>query len=81
MYETVIWATDGSDGADLALEVVRAGHPTWLSGKVKGEIPIDIEGRRARVAGPVLWFIANHVLTLRTPIGRKAHSRPRDGCQ
>jgi putative flavoprotein involved in K+ transport len=69
----------GQSGADLALEVVRAGHPTWLSGKVKGEIPIDIEGRRARVAGPVLWFIANHVLTLRTPIGRKAQPAIRAG--
>jgi putative flavoprotein involved in K+ transport len=57
-------------GPDIALEVAAA-HPTTLSGPYRGEIPIDIEGRPARVILRILWFVANHVLTVRTPLGRK----------
>jgi putative flavoprotein involved in K+ transport len=60
-------------GADIALELAPH-HPTVLSGPVRGEVPFDIEGRFARVAIRVLWFLANHVLTMRTPLGR--HMRP-----
>jgi putative flavoprotein involved in K+ transport len=63
-------------GADVALEVA-ADHPTVLSGRINGELPFDIEGPAARVALPVLWRIANHVLTMRTPIGRKARVKVR----
>jgi len=66
-------------GADLALEAATAGHQTWLSGPVKGEIPVPLESRRSRMVVPVLWFIANHVLTLSTPIGRRAQGQIRKG--
>jgi len=66
-------------GSDIAYEVARAGHPTILSGKVHGEIPVRIESRKARYGFPLLWFLANHVLTLRTPIGRKMRSEVRGG--
>ena len=57
-------------GADIALEAA-AGHATILSGRFHGEVPFDIEGPVARRVLPVLWFAANHVLTMRTPLGRK----------
>ena len=60
-------------------ECAQAGHETWLSGTVKGEIPFDIESRRARLAVPVLFFIATHVLTERTPVGRAVRPRIRAG--
>lgn len=63
-------------GGDIALEVAST-HPTVLSGPVRGEIPFRIDGRAARAVLPVLWFVANHVLTMRTPIGRKARARVR----
>jgi putative flavoprotein involved in K+ transport len=66
-------------GADLALESARSGHETWLSGPVKGEIPVPLGSLRARLMAPLLWFLANHVLTERTPVGRKARSRVRAG--
>jgi putative flavoprotein involved in K+ transport len=66
-------------GADIALEVANAGHDTVLSGPYRGEIPFDIESRRARVVLPVLWFAANHVLTERTPVGRKVQPHVRGG--
>ena len=58
-------------GGDIAYEAARAGHPTVLSGRIHGEVPFDIDGRPARVLFPVLYFLATHVLTLRTPLGRK----------
>jgi putative flavoprotein involved in K+ transport len=65
-------------GADLALEIAEAGQPTWLCGPIHGEIPFDIEGRPARQITRVMWFLANHVLTERTPIGRKMQPEVRN---
>jgi putative flavoprotein involved in K+ transport len=59
-------------GGDIAYEVARAGHPTILSGRDTGQIPFDIEARPARLAFPVLAFVWTRVLTVSTPMGRKA---------
>ena len=69
----------GQSGADLALEAVGRGHRTWLSGRSPGEIPVDLDSFKARLAAPVLWFLANHVLTLRTPVGRRMQAEVRSG--
>src|SRR5512132_2060856 len=61
----------GNSGADIAIEVSKT-HQTWLSGRDKGQVPIRIESRLARFVLPILWFVASHVLTVKTPIGRKA---------
>ena len=61
----------GNSGADIAMEVSKT-HRTWLSGRDKGQVPIRIESRLARFVLPILWFVASHVLTVKTPIGRKA---------
>jgi putative flavoprotein involved in K+ transport len=62
----------GNSGADIALEIA-ATHPTWLSGPIRGHIPFDIDTGFARHVGfRIVRFIALHVLTLRTPMGRKA---------
>ena len=58
-------------GGDVAYEAGMAGHPTVLSGRIHGEVPFDIERRPARLGFPVLYFLAKHVLTVRTPLGRK----------
>jgi len=64
----------GNSGAEIAFEVSRT-HPTYLSGKPKGQIPIPHGPAAARFFFPVLRFVGHHVLTLKTPIGRKVHSR------
>ena len=61
----------GNSGADIAMEVSRS-HRTWLSGPDKGQIPLRIEHPLRRFVVPVLWFVASHVLTVKTPLGRKA---------
>jgi putative flavoprotein involved in K+ transport len=53
------------------MEVVQH-HPTWLAGTEAGHIPFRIEPFFARnVAIRFIRFIGHHVLTLRTPLGRK----------
>ena len=69
----------GQSGADLALEAARAGHETWLSGRITGEVPFELGSRKSRVTLPVLFFLAHHVLTTRTPIGRKVQPTIRAG--
>jgi putative flavoprotein involved in K+ transport len=59
-------------GGDIAYEVAVAGHSTVLSGRDTGQIPFDIEGRAAPVLFPILRLVATRVLTVQTPIGRKA---------
>ncbi len=65
-------------GPDLAVEIARS-HRTYLSGRIHGELPFRIESRLAHAAFPILWFIANHLLTMRTPMGRKAAPDVRAG--
>ena len=65
-------------GGDIAFEVASR-HSTVLSGRVHGEVPFRIEGRPARVVMRVLWFVANRVLTMQTPIGRKVCPEVRAG--
>src|SRR5918994_3371260 len=64
----------GNSGAEIAFEVSRL-HPTFLSGRPSGEIPVRHGPAMARFFFPVIRFVGHHVLTLRTPIGRKAQPR------
>jgi putative flavoprotein involved in K+ transport len=65
----------GNSGGDISFETVRT-HPTWLSGPDRGHIPVDIDGWFSRyVAIRVFRFVMHHVVTLRTPIGRKAKKK------
>lgn len=57
-------------GTDIAYEVA-ATHPTTLCGRDCGQIPVRLESRRMRVVFPILVFLWRHVVTRRTPIGRK----------
>jgi putative flavoprotein involved in K+ transport len=61
----------GNSGAEIAFEVSRL-HPTYLSGKPSGQIPVRHGPAAARFFFPVVRFVGHHVLTLGTPIGRKA---------
>ena len=64
----------GNSGAEIAFEVSRT-HPTFLSGKPSGEIPVRHGPAMARFFFPVIRFVGNHVLTLSTPIGRKVQPK------
>lgn len=60
----------GNSGAEIAKELV-ATRATWISGRAVPEIPVPHGGLRARLLLPVIRFLGHHVLTVRTPIGRK----------
>ena len=61
----------GNSGAEIALES-SAGHPTWLSGRDTGQEPVRAgSGLPDRLFTPPFWFLLSHVLTMRTPIGRR----------
>jgi putative flavoprotein involved in K+ transport len=67
-------------GADIAFEAANAGHRTILSGKSHGEMPIRVTDTwRAAPGWPVVEFVFGHVLTMRTPIGRKMRPEVRSG--
>jgi putative flavoprotein involved in K+ transport len=66
----------GNSGAEIALEAVRS-HPTWMSGRDTGHIPFRIEGGASQLflARLVLRFGFHHLLTVKTPIGRKLRAK------
>jgi putative flavoprotein involved in K+ transport len=66
----------GNSGADIALDVA-ATHPTWLSGRDVGHVPVSIEGCAARqLLVPLLLRVIFHrVLTVNNLLGRKVQPR------
>jgi putative flavoprotein involved in K+ transport len=60
----------GNSGAEISFEVARS-HDTWLSGKETGQIPFRHGPATARTAFRVVRFLGYHVITRRTPIGRR----------
>ena len=60
----------GNSGAEIALDVSR-GHRTWLSGRDTGHEPVRAGSGPDRFVTPLMWFAAMHVLTVKTPLGRK----------
>ena len=70
----VLVAGAGNSGADLALEIARGAPKVWLAGPKVDEVPFRPEsfiGRNIMVP-LVLGFVFKHVLTVKTPMGRKA---------
>jgi putative flavoprotein involved in K+ transport len=64
----------GNSGSEIAVELARAGHKVWMSGRDTGHLPFRIDGfvARAFLLRLVLRFIFHRVLTTDTPMGRKA---------
>ena len=68
----VLVVGSGNSGADISMELAPL-HSLWLSGPDRGHIPVDIDaGFNRHALFPVVRFIGVHVLTKRTPVGRKA---------
>jgi putative flavoprotein involved in K+ transport len=66
-----------NSGAEIALQAAAA-HRTILVGPDRGKMPIRPESRLARLFDVPFWFFINHVVTMDTPIGRKARPDLRD---
>jgi putative flavoprotein involved in K+ transport len=69
----------GNSGAEIAIELVR-GRRTLLSGHDPAVIPFRMEGLAARlVLARLVFGIFQHVLTVNTPIGRRARGNGHAG--
>lgn len=67
----------GNSGAEIALESA-SDHRTWLSGRDTGQEPVRAGGLPDRFLTPPFWFLLSHVLTVRTPIGRRVRHQLAD---
>jgi putative flavoprotein involved in K+ transport len=57
-------------GCDLAYEIAQT-RPTTLVGRDCGQVPVEWGSRGLKVVMPILIQVWKHVLTRRTPMGRK----------
>ena len=66
----------GNSGSEIAMELAKK-HPMWMCGKGTGHIPFRIEGLAGRLllVPLVLRFLFHRLLTVSTPIGRKARPK------
>jgi putative flavoprotein involved in K+ transport len=66
----------GNSGAEIAMEVART-HKTWMSGRDVGHVPFNIAGLASRLVliHVVLRVLFHRILTVNTPMGRKARPK------
>jgi putative flavoprotein involved in K+ transport len=65
----------GNSGGDISLELAGS-RPVWLSGPDRGHIPVDIDRWfAAHVVFRIIRFVFVHVVTRRTPVGRRAAAK------
>jgi putative flavoprotein involved in K+ transport len=62
----------GNSGAEIAMDLA-ARHPTWLSGRDTGRIPLAFRGRGLRAR--LFWWLASHVFTVDRSLGRAVKRR------
>lgn len=64
----------GNSGSEIALETARSGHATLMSGRDTGSVPFRLGGLIGRLGFTrfVLRVVFHRLLTLGTPMGRRA---------
>lgn len=72
--ESVLVVGAGNSGAEIALDLSKAGKHVWLAGRDVGKLPVN-SGIGRIFNGKLFWFIASRVLSIDTPIGRKMKQR------
>jgi putative flavoprotein involved in K+ transport len=60
----------GNSGAEISLELSKAGKQVWLSGRDVGRVPANSPLGKL-FDGRLVWWFMTHMLTVDTPIGRK----------
>jgi putative flavoprotein involved in K+ transport len=66
----------GNSGSELAMELSR-DHRVWMAGRDTGHLPFRVDSWFGRTIGVplVLRVVFRHVLTVRSPIGRRARPK------
>lgn len=67
----------GNSGAEIALELAKQGRQVTVAGRSTGEAPVRMNSFWGRWLGVrlLLRFVFHRLLTIRTPIGRKARPK------
>lgn len=60
----------GNSGAEISLELARAGRQVWLAGRDVGLIPANGPLGKA-FDGRLIWWVMGNILSVKTPVGRK----------
>jgi putative flavoprotein involved in K+ transport len=68
--QSVLVVGAGNSGAEIALELTKAGKKVWLAGRDVGRVPANSPLGKL-FDGRLVWWVMTHILTLKTPIGRK----------
>lgn len=71
--ERVLVVGAGNSGAEISLELAKAGKRVWLAGRDVGRIPADTLGK-AFGGRPYWWFISR-LMSVDTPMGRKMRAK------
>ncbi|MEV4901946.1 FAD-dependent oxidoreductase [Citricoccus sp. NPDC055426] len=61
----------GHSGCDIALEIAAAGHPTTLSGRDLGQIPVRFSSPLIHLIMPLVMIQHAYVFRRNTPMGRR----------
>jgi putative flavoprotein involved in K+ transport len=67
--QKVVVVGAGNSGAEIAIDLAKAGRKVWLAGRDVGRIPADKLGKL--LGGKPYWWFLRHVMTIDTPLGRK----------
>jgi putative flavoprotein involved in K+ transport len=67
----------GNSGAEIAIELAKQGREVWLCGRETGEAPFRINSFWGRLvlARFLFRFVFHRLLTIKTPMGRKARPK------
>ncbi len=67
----------GNSGAEIAIELVRAGHRVVMAGRDVGQVPFNIKSRLTQIFLLRLLFrvVFHRIMTVRTPLGRKVRPK------
>ncbi|MCL5097378.1 MAG: NAD(P)/FAD-dependent oxidoreductase [Candidatus Omnitrophica bacterium] len=70
--QNVLVVGAANSGAEISLELAKAGKKVWLAGRDVGRIPADKLGKA--FGGRLYWWFISQILSVKTPIGRKMSS-------
>jgi putative flavoprotein involved in K+ transport len=71
--ENMLVVGAGNSGAEIALELAKAGKKVWLAGRDVGRFPADKLGKLFK--GKLNWWILHRVMSIHTPIGRRMKAK------
>lgn len=70
LAKSVLIVGSGNSGAEIAIELAKAGKQVWLAGRDVGRVPANSPLGKL-FDGRLVWWFMTHMLTVKTPIGRR----------